>query len=364
MTDDSFWKRVFGESQKDAWTRLAGEIGGQLREGGWGSATAVHARIGGYDIVLDTYTVSTGKSSHTYTRVQAPFANAAGLRFRIHRASIFTGIAKALGKQDIEIGVPDFDRDFVIQGNDEARVRQLLSDPALRAMIEAQPQVLVGIEDGDGSIFATKYGPLVDLLTFTQGGVVKDVQRLAGQFALFAVLLRAFQRGGHPLDVPNAEIPTAFADLLDDVVGALGATLERSGDALAARIEDPLGIAGEARLIVALPSMPKLMTSIALDAALPPGPPIAVKPRGMFGGSKTGVADIDEHLQIDGDVTSERAQALLRPLARLARYKPLVEAGETSLKLDVKDMVAHDGLIAVGAALDLWQELVRQRASL
>jgi hypothetical protein len=360
----SIWKQLFGESQKDAWTRLANEIGGQLREGGWGSATAVHARLGGYDIVLDTYTVSTGKSSQTYTRVQAPFANAAGLRFRIHRASIFTGIAKAFGKQDIEIGVPDFDRDFVIQGNDEARVQQLLSDEALRAMIEAQPHISLGIDDGDGSIFSTKYGPLVDLLTLTQGGVVKDVPLLSGQFALFAVLLRAFQRNGHPLDVPNAEIPAAFADLLDDVVGALGATLERTRDSLAARIEDPLGITGEARLIVAIPAMPKLTTTIAFDAALPPGPVVTVKPRGMFGGSKTGVAEVDEHITIDGDVTSERARALLRPLSRLARYKPEIVASDASLKLDIRDMIAHDGLIAVGAALDLWQEIVRQRAGL
>lgn len=32
-------------------------------------------------------------------------------------------IAKRLGLRDIEVGDPDFDRDFVIQGNDEEKLR-------------------------------------------------------------------------------------------------------------------------------------------------------------------------------------------------------------------------------------------------
>lgn len=358
----SIWKQLFGESQKDAWTRLAAEIGGQFNDGSWGLARSVSARLGGYDIVLDTFTVSTGKSSATYTRLRAPFANARGLRFNLHRASIFTGLAKALGKQDIEIGVADFDKDFVIQANDEQRARELLGDPALRAMIQAHPRVTIGIEDTDGSLFGGAYGPLVDALSFVEGGVIRDVPRLASLFSLFAVLLKAFQRGGHPLDVPPAEVQRVFADLLDDVVGALGGSLERVGDTLAMRLDDPLGVTGEARLIVAIPSMPAMTTSIAFDGALPPGPSISVKARSMFGGANTGDAAIDEHVAVAGEPS--HTQRLLRPLGRLARYRPVVEATNDAVKLDVQNMIAHDAFIAVGAVLDLWQELVRARAGL
>ena len=355
------WKDLFGESKAEAWSRLADQLGGTFTHAGWNGTDMVTVRLGGYDISLDTFTVSTGKSSQTFTRMRAPFANSRGVRFGIHRASIFTGIAKALGKQDLEIGVPDFDRDFVIQGNDEASVRAILADPALRAMIEAQPYIALSIADENGLF--SKSGPSVDALTFLQGGVLKDVPRLSGLFALFAALLRVLQRGGHPLDVSNAELPSVFVGMLDDVTGALGATLERVGDQLEARIDDPLGIAGGARLVASMPCMPGLTTTISLRAALPAvgsSGSFTVKPRGAltFGGTKTGDALVDEKLHIDGDATR-----FVRPLARLARYAPAIAVTD-ELAVDVREMVAHDGFIAVGAALDLWQELVRSRAGL
>ena len=41
------------------------------------------------------------------------------------------------GMQDIEIGDPQFDEDFIIKGTDESQVRALLSHPKLRELIAA-----------------------------------------------------------------------------------------------------------------------------------------------------------------------------------------------------------------------------------
>ena len=59
------WKDIFGESKREVWARVAKELGGELQLGNWRVSDAVRAQLGGYDIVLDTYTVSTGNSSQT-----------------------------------------------------------------------------------------------------------------------------------------------------------------------------------------------------------------------------------------------------------------------------------------------------------
>jgi hypothetical protein len=82
---------------------------------------------------LDTYAVSTGKVTIVFTRMRAPFVNPSGFRFRVYRKSIFSGLGKFFGMQDIEVNDPPFDHDFIVQGTDESRVRQLLASPKLRA---------------------------------------------------------------------------------------------------------------------------------------------------------------------------------------------------------------------------------------
>ena len=125
---------VFGPSREEIWRQLCSEIGAEFIDGGFWKGGKVEAHVKNWTITLDTYTVSTGHSHVTYTRMRAPFVSRDGFRFRIYRKSFFTGLGKMLGMQDIEVGQSvHFDEDFVIQGNDEYKVRSLfakLRDPA------------------------------------------------------------------------------------------------------------------------------------------------------------------------------------------------------------------------------------------
>jgi hypothetical protein len=358
------WKDMFGESYAVVWKRLADELGGMMVDRSWTRGAVVHARLGGFDIALDTYTVSTGKSSVTYTRLRAPFVNARGLRFTLYRASIFTGLAKMLGTQDLEIGVPDFDRDFVIQGNDPTRIAQILADPALRALIIAQPRIRVSIADDEG-MFERKYGDGVDVLTFVDSGIIRDIHRLRGLFSLLAALLHAFRAGAqHFLEVPAAELPSSFQQVVDHIVDPLGGRAERVGDAVEARLSDPLGIGLDAQASVTLPQMPALATTMKLRAALPPGAAFAAEKRGLLarGALDTGDAAVDAAFAIRGDVA--QVSRALRPLARLAATPPRIEVTTDSLVVDAPDLPADRLPSTLGAALDLWQELVRHRSGL
>jgi len=109
----------FGPSKDEVWRQLSQEIGAEFVEGGLWKGNKVQAHVKPWTITLDTYTVSTGKSSVTYTRMRAPYVNPEGFRFTIYRKSIFSDLGKFLGMQDIEVSDPDFDEAFIIKGGTE-----------------------------------------------------------------------------------------------------------------------------------------------------------------------------------------------------------------------------------------------------
>jgi hypothetical protein len=123
-----------------------------------------------------------------FTRMRAPFVNQCGFRFSVQRRNVLTDIAVWLGAQDVEVGEPEFDRQFVIKSNQEARVRDLLRDHALRRQLEGQPSLSLAIKDDEGW-FGTTFPERVDELYFSAHGVIKDIDRLKALFDLFAVTL-------------------------------------------------------------------------------------------------------------------------------------------------------------------------------
>ena len=125
-------RKIFGPSQAEIWHLLAQQIGAEFKHGEWWKGrTRVDAKVGQWIVTLDTYTVSTGKSNVTFTRMRS-VRNRDGFRFTITRAGIFNPIARMLGLQDVEIGNEAFDKAFVIKTNDESRVCTFLADADLR----------------------------------------------------------------------------------------------------------------------------------------------------------------------------------------------------------------------------------------
>jgi len=180
-------RQLFGPSQGEIWSQLAAEIGGRHEPNFW-SGGKVQIDYGEWTITLDTYVVSTGKSTHHYTRFRAPYVNADGFRFGIHRKHIFTGLAKWMGVQDVEVGHKEFDEAFVIQGNDEKKVRALFANEGIRNLIAAQPSIAFSVR-GDQGWFSRIYPDGVDELYFQVGGIIKNVDRLKEIFALFGLVL-------------------------------------------------------------------------------------------------------------------------------------------------------------------------------
>lgn len=188
-------KNWFGPSRKDVWRQLSDEVGASYVDGGFWKGDKVKVTHGEWAVTLDTYTVSTGKSTVVYTRMRAPYVNPDGFRFTIYRRGMFTGIAKWLGMQDLEIGDERFDHDFVIKANDEAKVRELLASPKLRELLDRQKEVHFTVKDDEGW-FGPRFDENADELNFTVVGVIKDIERLKLLYELFAETLDQLCRIG------------------------------------------------------------------------------------------------------------------------------------------------------------------------
>jgi hypothetical protein len=184
----SVLRQLFGPSRKEIWQQLCAETGADFVDGGFWKGAKVQAAHEEWTITLDTYVVSSGKSSTTYTRMRAPYVNPDGFRFSIHRRHFFTGIAEMLGGQDVKIGDDHFDHEFVIKGTDEEKLRTLLANEKLRDLIAQQPKIRLSVKDDEGW-FGPSFPNGVDELHFVAVGVIKDIERLKALFDLFSETL-------------------------------------------------------------------------------------------------------------------------------------------------------------------------------
>jgi hypothetical protein len=180
---------IFGPSKKEIWQQLAEEIQADYVNNSFWVGDRVEAHVDNWIVVLDTYTVSTEKSSTTYTRMRAPFVNVDNFYFKIYRTGIFSGIGKMLGMEDINVGYEEFDEDFIIKSNSEEKVKQLFSNEKIRFLIQDQPHISLEIKDDEG-FFKAHFPEGVDELYFQVTGVIKDIDRLKELYELFAEVLK------------------------------------------------------------------------------------------------------------------------------------------------------------------------------
>lgn len=196
----------FGPSKAEVWNKLCEEIGAELVNNGFWKGDRVEAKVGEWNVILDTYTVSTGKSTVVYTRMRAPYINPDGFRFKIFRKGFFSSIGLFFGMQDIKIGVREFDEDFIIQGNDEEKVCQLFANPQIRQLITEQPSIHFEVKDDEG-MFGKSFPEGVDELYFQVAGVIKDVERLKHLYELFGeVLHQLCEMGSAYYNDPNIRL--------------------------------------------------------------------------------------------------------------------------------------------------------------
>ncbi len=196
----------FNLGKDDVWRQLSREIGAEYVDGGSLGQSQVRLHHGLWTITLDTYTESSGETSVTYTRMRAPYINPKGFRFKVHHKGFFSALGKLLGMQDIEVGDPRFDDDFIVQGNDESQVRALFESPQIRRMIQRESEIQLEVNHGEA--WSGHWFPEdVDELYLQVVGVVTDHWQFKTLFDLFvAVLDRLSEIGAAYKQEPGVDL--------------------------------------------------------------------------------------------------------------------------------------------------------------
>ncbi len=181
---------IFGPSIKTVYTELADTMGGTYHTKGWFRRGYLSYFYRNWEIILDTYTVGDGDDgSQTYTRLRALFHNPYGFQFNVYRGHIFSRIGKLFGMQDIETGDPEFDKRYIVKGNDPGKVGALMADYRVKDMLQRTGRVTLKIDKHGGGFFGKSYPEGVSQLYFQKSGKIKNIPQLKLFIQLMSTVL-------------------------------------------------------------------------------------------------------------------------------------------------------------------------------
>jgi hypothetical protein len=185
----------FNAHREEVWQRLAEEFGGEFTQQQTWQTDRVQVKVDHWTVTLDIRTVPGFKSEQHFTRLRAPYVNHEGFRFTIYRKTLLSKVAELFGMEDIETGHPHLDDNYVVQANDKAKIKRLLANARIRALIERQPDFYLHVQPAEE--YDTEQFPEgVDELYFEVPELIDDAGRLRGLYELFAELLHTLTHLG------------------------------------------------------------------------------------------------------------------------------------------------------------------------
>ncbi|MDD5112308.1 MAG: hypothetical protein PHG85_07170 [Candidatus Altiarchaeota archaeon] len=79
----------------------------------------------------------------TYTRIQVPHKGVINGQIEVYKQGFLSSLGKVLGMQDIAIGSPDFDKEFIVKGPGEPVVRKVLDLDVQHKMMQLKVPITV-----------------------------------------------------------------------------------------------------------------------------------------------------------------------------------------------------------------------------
>ena len=143
---------------RNALSVVATELGLSFEPGSFLKKAKVQGETDGFPIVVDSYTVSTGKSSQTFTRITIDGRDRIPGGLLIEKEGLGSTIKKAFIGEDIELGDPAFDNTIVLRG-DRNDVRVRFDEHARATTIKA---VSAGVRLKKGKVKLEKSGLVTD----------------------------------------------------------------------------------------------------------------------------------------------------------------------------------------------------------
>jgi hypothetical protein len=146
---------VFGASKSRAdalnrsWRLVAERFGLALEPGAWNRSPRLDGSVSGHPLTVDIHKRRTGKHKTAYTRFRVGVPRLpAGAEIRAE--GFLSGISRAFGVKDIEVGDASFDSQVLVKGRDPKALRAFLTPVRRRSIgrfLDSHPGAVI---DGEG----------------------------------------------------------------------------------------------------------------------------------------------------------------------------------------------------------------------
>lgn len=176
---------LFG-SKENIWKSFSEQAGGIFFEGQYGMLDGTIITYKNWKIVFDYYDLYSGKFNERFTRVFVPIVSLDDFKFEIYNNGIIRSIEKIFGTQDIEIGIKEFDKQFILKTNNGFKLKKLLLNQQIRQLLEIQKEVNFEISNYEG-IWEKETESLE--LSFFVKGEIKSIETLNSLLDIFKLVL-------------------------------------------------------------------------------------------------------------------------------------------------------------------------------
>lgn len=138
------------------------------------------------------------KTASQATTVDVSFTAKEDFKIALHRQKWVDGVGKLMGMQDIEIGDPEFDSEFIIKGSDDKLVKKILEPDLLRRAILDEPslQLSAAVEQDQKAPSSKALHDHSGTLSVRCEGALDDFERMKAIYELVCALLEQFVRVG------------------------------------------------------------------------------------------------------------------------------------------------------------------------
>jgi len=144
---------------ENPWKTFAQEIGGSYRLSEEGTSE-VKGSFNGFPFTLEMIFIQAAPKVNLFlTHFEVILEKPSRIKLKIYREGIIQKLTKLFGTQDIIFNDRSFDKKYIIEGNDEATVKEIIS-PSIRAIIIELGEILM-ILDGE-TLMYEQSGKIID----------------------------------------------------------------------------------------------------------------------------------------------------------------------------------------------------------
>lgn len=144
---------------ENPWRTFAEEINGKYRISEEGTSEVI-GTFKNYPFILKVIFIQAAPKVNLFlTHFELEMKNKIGLKLKIYKEGIIQKLTKLFGTKDIIFNDRFFDKKYIIEGNNETKVKEIIS-PDIRAKIIELGEILM-ILDGN-TLILEQHGKIID----------------------------------------------------------------------------------------------------------------------------------------------------------------------------------------------------------